>query len=261
MKTAEWLKKYGIVLKKSLGQVFLSDQRIAEKIALYVPHDFEVVEVGAGAGTLTEELARRVRKVIAVEIDRRLESLLKERLEPFSNVVIVFEDFLKLDLGEFREHVFVGNLPYHLGTRIIEKVLKETSTQLAIFMLQKEVAQRITARPGSKSYGSFSVFVQSVCDVDVLFHVSPSHFLPNPRVESTVIRLKPVRSLPEDDFERFVRKCFSNRRKKLVNSAGLSEEILKNLGIPSNARAEDLSVKDYKKLFEVVREWRKTSTT
>jgi len=260
VKTADWLRRYDITLKKSLGQVFLSDQRIAEKIASFVPSTSEVVEIGAGAGTLTEELAKRVRKVISVEVDRRLEPLLRERLEPFENVTLIFENFLKLDLTEYRRHVFVGNLPYHLGTHIIGKILKETTTELAILMLQREVAERITARPGSKDYGSLSVFVQSLCDVKVLFHVAPSHFVPNPKVESTVISLHPVARARDPEFEGFVRRCFSNRRKKLVNSAKIPSKLLERLGIPVNARPENLSVEDYRKLFEVVKAWRKTST-
>jgi len=260
VKTADWLRRYGITLKKSLGQVFLSDQRIAKKIASFVPSGSKVVEIGAGAGTLTEELAKRVRKVISVEVDRRLEPLLRERLELFENVTLVFEDFLKLDLTEYGNYVFVGNLPYHLGTRIIGKLLKESSTELAILMLQKEVAERITACPGSKDYCSLSVFVQSLCDVKVLFHVAPSHFVPNPKVDSTVILLHPATRSRDPEFEGFVRRCFSNRRKKLINSAKISSKLLESLGIPADVRPENLSVEDYRKLFEVVKAWRKTST-
>ena len=222
MKTKELLEKYGIKLKKSLSQNFLSDERIAKKIVEKsgVGKEDVVVEIGAGAGTLTEELAKVAKKVIAYEIDERLKDLLEERLSNFENVELIFTDFLKADLSGIPDgFVYVSNIPYGITGPIIEKILREGRFSFAVLMVQKEVAERITSPPGRKSYGYLSALVQSFCNVEKLFDVSKSHFIPNPQVDSTVLKLVwKGKIAPFDEYREFLSIAFSKKRKTLKNN-------------------------------------------
>ena len=259
VKTSIYLRKYGITLKKSLGQVFLSDERIAHKIAANIPEDSQILEIGAGAGTLSVELLKRARKLVVVEIDTRFAPILKERLGESDNVVIEMKDFLTMSLEPYSSFIMCGNLPYHLATKILERVLTETKTPLCIFMFQKEVAERILALPGSKVYGSLTVFVKACARVRKLFDIPPSMFVPNPKVMSTVVRIEPVRKVPED-FTELVRRAFSSRRKKLKNNLKIPQEIFEEARIDPNMRPENITIDEYLRLYEVVMRWKKTFT-
>ncbi|MDO5040889.1 MAG: 16S rRNA (adenine(1518)-N(6)/adenine(1519)-N(6))-dimethyltransferase RsmA [Peptoniphilus sp.] len=262
----ELLNKYGFRFTKSLGQNFLIDGNIVRNIAdaAEVSEDDYVLEIGPGIGTLTEELALRAKKVVAVEIDHSLKEILKESL-PYENVHIEFADFLKLDLEKLVEEEFgdkpfkvVANLPYYITTPIVEKFVESNLNIDSItIMMQKEVADRFSAQPSTKDYGTLSVFIQFYSDVSYKFSVSKNNFMPKPNVDSAVIKLKFKKDLPQINREKFfkiVKASFSKRRKTILNalsSYGLNIEksaILKALEISNispSRRGETLSIEEF----------------
>lgn len=257
MKTSELLQRYGISLKKSLGQHFLSTQDVARKIvkSADISNEDTVVEIGAGAGTLTEELAKVAMRVVTFEIDKRFEKLLKDRLSGFENVELIFDDFLKADLSFLPEgFVYVANIPYNITGPIIEKILKEGRFRMAVLMVQKEVAHRMLSSPGSKTFGYLSALVQSFCKVFKILDVPRSFFVPNPDVDSVVVKLVPRgENLPFRDFRAFLSKIFAKKRKTLKNNMkGWVEDVenvLEKLGIDPMTRAEALTVEQIKRLY------------
>lgn len=243
--------------RKSLGQNFLRDENIARKIIAAInPSESDlVVEIGPGEGVLTKHLAGRVKHLLAVEIDRRAVERLNESL-PQGAAEILHEDFLKLDLEQvsrrFQQRFrVIGNIPYNITSPILFRILDGRSViQDATLMIQKEVAARITAKPGSKDYGIPSVFFQLFCDVECLFDVSPQAFFPRPSVMSSVIHIKPLQAprFPVKDeqfFQAMVRAVFGKRRKMLRNSLTLFLE-QRGLPVPSSIdltqRPEELPV-------------------
>jgi len=266
LKTSELLRKYNIKLKKNLGQHLLSDDRIAKKIVEVsgISPDDIVVEIGVGAGTLTEELAKTGAVVIGYEIDERFKPLLENRLSHYKNVKIFFEDFLKVDVKTLPENVkFISNIPYNITGPILEKIFK-TKFSYAVIMVQKEVADRILARPGTRNFGYISALSKVVCNVEKLFDVSRSHFVPNPQVDSTVVLLK--RKKEVEDFEAFsffLGRLFSRRRKTVRNNLKdlfeKPETIFEKLGIDPMKRPENLLLEDIINLFEEWYSWRRNS--
>jgi 16S rRNA (adenine1518-N6/adenine1519-N6)-dimethyltransferase len=253
LKTSDYLKKYGVRLKKHLGQVFLSDDRIAKRIvkaAELTPEDV-VVEIGAGAGTLTEELAKTGARVIAYEIDESLAPILQERLSKYPNVELRFEDFLKAK-NVPEGAICVSNIPYSITGPLMEKII-EWKFKRAIVMIQKEVGERILAKPGKKTYGYLSVVVQTFYEVKKLFDVSRSCFVPNPEVDSTVVDLKrkPV-DLDFEKFKKFVSMIFAKKRKTLKNNLRPFLSIFE--GVDLSRRAEQLTVEEIVELYE---KWRR----
>ncbi|HPD00336.1 MAG TPA: 16S rRNA (adenine(1518)-N(6)/adenine(1519)-N(6))-dimethyltransferase RsmA [Acetivibrio sp.] len=270
--TRNLIQKHNIKLTKSLGQNFLTDERIVKKIVdtAELTDGDTVIEIGPGVGSMTVELAKRAEKVIAVEIDKRLIPALKENLDGFENVHIINMDIMDVDVKELqtgaqtRKLKVVANLPYYITTPIIMKLLEEDDNiSLMVFMVQKEVAHRMAAQPGGKDYGSLSVAVQYYSKPEIAFDVSPHCFVPQPDVDSTVIRLKrnetpPVRLLDKELFFRTVKASFGQRRKTLVNAlyncGGFQKtkeeikEILHSLGIDENVRGEVLSITQFAEL-------------
>lgn len=252
--------------RKRWGQNFLVDHNIARKIvssAELSPKDI-VLEIGAGKGILTGKIASQVKKVIAVEIDKKLCSFLREELKNYKNVEIIEGDFLKLDISQFlgsgsRSSVkVIANLPYYITSPIIIKLLNMKGWSEATFMLQKEVGERITASPGGKDYGSLSILVQYHCYVEKRFNVSRNVFRPKPDVDSIVIKLKllkrpRIKVKNKKLFFEIVHGAFSQRRKKLSNSISnvlkidkhLLEELLERLNISPARRAETLSIEEF----------------
>ena len=262
----EVLGKHNFKLSKSLGQNFLIDGNIVRKIveSAEITKDDYVLEVGPGMGTLTEELALNAKKVLAVEIDRNLQPVLKDTLGQYENVEIVFEDILKLNLEELIKDKFhdakvkiVANLPYYITTPIIAKFLEEGYNIDSInVMVQKEVAERISAKPNNKSYGSLTVFAQFYSNPQIVLNIPKSVFVPQPKVDSAVIRLIIDNKYPEVDRDKFfkiVKAAFSTRRKTILNtlSSGLElekdrvRELLEESHIESKKRAENLTIEDY----------------
>lgn len=253
--------------KKSLGQNFLRDlavlERIGEIAGLGVQD--EVLEIGAGLGALTVFLAKRVKRVIAIEKDGRLIETLDHRVSGLENVEIIHGDALEADFREFDKESkikVVSNLPYSVSSPILIRLIEEREIfSLFVLMLQREVGERITAPPGGKEYGSLSVLVQTYTDASIELRVPPSAFWPQPQVESVVVKLTPL-SIPriaipdEKIFRKIIRAAFSSRRKIIGNSLGSRflkekvEELLLKSGIDRKRRAETLSVEEFGKLAE-----------
>ncbi len=274
-KTAYVIKKFNLRLSKKYGQNFLIDENILLKIieAGELKKNDKVLEVGPGIGTLTQVLSPRVERVAAVEIDRQLIPVLQESLEQYRNVSVVQGDILKMNLrkmifaclGEGRCKV-ISNLPYNIAVPLISTLIKERQLfDLMLFMVQKEVAQRITASTGKKDYGAVSVLVQNYAEAEILFKVPKKVFLPPPEVESAVIKLR-VREQPlfnirdEGLFYKVVRGSFQHRRKSLVNSLSSAinmdkeklVDIITKAGLDSSCRGETLSIREFANLTNII---------
>ena len=264
-KLSEVLSRYGFRFTKSLGQNFLIDGNIVRKIAdaAEVNENDNILEIGPGVGTMTEELALRAKKVLAVEIDEKLRELHKETLN-IDNVKVIYGDFLDLDLKKLTEEEFgdepfkvVANLPYYVTTPIIEKLILSKVNLISItVMVQKEVAKRLAAKPGNKDYGSLSVFINYYTDCNYKFQVPSSVFMPKPNVDSAVVNLKMKEreDLDTDFLFKIVRAAFTTRRKTLVNSFSNSKlpytkddikRALELSGIDGSRRAETLTLEEF----------------
>jgi 16S rRNA (adenine1518-N6/adenine1519-N6)-dimethyltransferase len=265
------LRKHGVRPLKRLGQNFLCDPNILEKIVRIaeVRDTDTVVEIGSGIGVLTSLLAARARRVIALEIDRRLVEVLKAELGSVPNVEIVRGDVLEYDFASVRPERgkgrvrVVGNVPYHLSSPIVLRLLEyRESVDRAVLMLQREVAERLAAPPGTKDYGPLAVTVSLYTEPRLEMRVPASCFVPRPDVESRVIRLDMRREplCAVDDpalFRDVVRSCFAKRRKTLLNNLRQSAlpvrpeavpAVLEELGIDGTRRAETLSVREFASL-------------
>jgi len=268
------LREYGLFPRKGLGQHFLIDRNILNKVirAAQVGEEDVVLEVGPGLGEMTLALAHRVKRVIAVEIDPRLVAILEKKMEDYTNVEVVRSDVLKLDFNHFfkkgGERIkVVANLPYQISTPLLFRFieLKEFFSTLTL-MLQKEVAERLVAFSGSKSYGPLSIFIQLFTNITICFYVKPSAFFPPPKVESAVIQMtfreKPLVKLENEKwFRKVVKGCFGYRRKTLVNAlkhSGLSlpidiDERLEKIGIDSRRRPETLTIQEFASLSDALK--------
>lgn len=270
--TRELVEKYQFRFTKSLGQNFLVDQNIVRDIVrgAEVSKEDYVIEIGPGVGTLTKELLKEAASVTAIELDDKLLPILKEELKEYENFHLIHGDATKVQLDAVypgKEIKLVANLPYYVTTPIITKILndKVAFSSLTI-MIQKEVAERMDAVPGTKDYGSLSVLVQYYCDTKIVRSVPPESFMPRPKVDSTVIRLTKLekpRAHVEDEalFFKIVRMVFTMRRKTLSNnlkSLGYTrefiEEVLEAAGIDLKARGETLSVEKFAELSNVIKE-------
>ncbi|MBZ5498389.1 MAG: 16S rRNA (adenine(1518)-N(6)/adenine(1519)-N(6))-dimethyltransferase RsmA [Acidobacteriia bacterium] len=269
------------MLKKRYGQHFLRDTGILNRIvALIQPTRRDLMlEVGGGDGALSARLAPNVFRLLTLEIDGDLIPALVRALAPHPNAVVVPEDFLSADLSAIVSPYLepglrlriVGNLPYNIGTAIIERLLLwPMPVEDMNFMLQLETAERIASVPGSRQYGFFSVFCQHYCEIKMGFKVSPACFVPRPKVESAMIILRPRSGAcdPEldNDFLELTKAAFSYRRKKLLNSlrrdqhlGSMAREILAQAGIDGALRAEDLTVHQYERLARVYHEHKEKS--
>ncbi|WP_419543520.1 16S rRNA (adenine(1518)-N(6)/adenine(1519)-N(6))-dimethyltransferase RsmA [Negativibacillus massiliensis] len=262
------LSRHGFSFSKGLGQNFLINPTVCPRMAEMgnAQPGWGMIEIGAGVGVLTAELAQRADKVVCIEIDSRLLPILDETLAEYDNIKIVNQDVLKVDLHKLIAEEFpnmpvavCANLPYYITSPIIMNLLESRLPISSLtVMVQKEAAQRICAMPGSREVGAVSIAVRYYCEPKVLFQVSRGSFMPAPDVDSTVIRLD-IRKQPavdvkrEEDFFRVVKAAFSQRRKTLSNtlSSGLSmnktqiAELLERAGVVSNLRAEQLSMQQF----------------
>ncbi|HSE84116.1 MAG TPA: 16S rRNA (adenine(1518)-N(6)/adenine(1519)-N(6))-dimethyltransferase RsmA [Thermodesulfobacteriota bacterium] len=253
--------------KKSLGQNFIIDQRVLDRIGEIagLSEEDEVLEIGAGLGALTLFLGKKVKRVVAIEKDIRLLEELKSTVSDLGNVEIIPGDALQVDFrGFYRDKKIkvVSNLPYSVSSPILVKLIEEREIfSLFVLMLQREVGERITASPGGKEYGSISVLVQAYTDASVELRVSPAAFWPQPKVDSVVVKLMPlpsprIRLRNEKLFRKIIRAAFSSRRKIISNSLGSQfpkekvEEILLRSGIDKKRRAETLSVEEFGRVTE-----------
>lgn len=279
-RTKEIIAAHGFSFKKSLGQNFLIDQNILNKIvdAAGLQENTGVLEIGPGIGALTERLAAEAGAVTAVEIDQRLIRILSDVLAPYPHVKIRHGDVLKVDLRQLFAEDFSGvervsvvaNLPYYVTTPILMKLL-EDKLPLAniVVMIQKEVADRMAASPGGKDYGSLSIAVQYYSEPELICTVPHTVFIPQPNVESAVIRLKvrerpPVEVKDENHFFEVVRSSFTQRRKTISNNLKARffpkegrerlEELLAAADIEPSRRGETLSLAEYARLSDVLLE-------
>jgi 16S rRNA (adenine1518-N6/adenine1519-N6)-dimethyltransferase len=279
-KTKEILSRYSLAAKKSLGQNFLIDLNILSKIVSAAELDDSkgALEIGPGIGALTQQLAKRAGRVVAVEIDQRMLPVLEETLSGYSNATVVHGDVLKVNLRELFEQQFQGltgisvvaNLPYYVTTPIVMKLLEERlPLENIVVMIQKEVAQRMAAKPGTKDYGSLSVAVQYYCEPQVVTIVPHTVFIPQPNVDSAVIRLKlrkepPVKVADERLYFEVVQASFAQRRKTISNNLltrffsketkPQMEEALQKAGIDPSRRGETLSLQEFAQLTEALQE-------
>ena len=270
-------EKYGLQPSKGLGQNFITDRNVLERIVGGAGIDSEdmVIEIGPGIGVLTAELAEHAACVTAVEIDGRLIPVLEETLAEYDNVRVLNADILQVDIGQIinesktegqftgKVHI-VGNLPYYITTPIIMKLLEEQVPADSItVMMQKEVADRISSAPGSRIYGAISVAVQYYCSVTKITDVPKEAFVPRPKVASTVLRLQPLgekQVLVKDEkmLLRCVKAGFAQRRKTLLNSlssAGGTDKdtvrrILEAADIDPGRRAETLTVEEFGRIAD-----------
>ena len=254
---------YGFRFSKSLGQNFLIDKNFVDKIVEGADVEGKnVLEVGPGIGTISYEMAKSAKKLVLIEIDSALIPILEENMAEYDNVEIIHADILKTDLKEVQEKyfggeefVFVSNLPYYITTPIIEKIFEEDidCTSMTI-MVQKEVADRMVATEKDKDYSSLSVFVKYYSDAKKITKVPKSVFMPQPKIDSTVLTLGLrgyKKDVDKDKLFALVRAGFEKRRKTIVNSLSAvadKEDIKKalaNLGLKENLRAENLSLDDF----------------
>lgn len=245
--------------KKSLGQNFLKDKNIIKKIADSINPTEEdlIIEIGPGAGALTKELVKKKSEVICFEIDTRL----KEILEQINSekLTIIFKDFLSIKINEYIDQnkyknlYFVGNLPYYITTAIINKIVKESNPYEITIMVQKEVADRFSAKPGTKDYSSISIFLQYNFDIERVCNVGKTCFEPVPKVDSSVIKFKRNKKISANDEEKFyklIKDSFTQKRKNLKNNLkgydlNKIQMILKKYDKDLTARAEQLSIEEF----------------
>ena len=267
------LQKYHFNFQKKFGQNFLIDTHVLDKIidASGVTEDDFVLEIGPGIGTMTQYLCERAREVVAVEIDKNLIPILSDTLKNYSNVTVINEDILKLDICKLAEEKnqgkpikVVANLPYYITTPIIMGLFEShVPIDSITIMVQKEVAERMQEKPGSKEYGALSLAVQYYAKPEIVANVPPNCFMPRPNVGSAVIRLirhekPPVEVEDEKLMFRIIRASFNQRRKTLANGLNNSPEIhlpkeviqesIVSLGVPENIRGEALSLEQFAEL-------------
>ena len=274
--TIEILQKYKFVFQKKFGQNFLIDEHVLDKIisAAGIGSDDFVVEIGPGIGTMTQYLAYAARGVAAVEIDKALIPILQDTLSLYDNVTVINEDVLKVDLKKLADEMndgkpvkVVANLPYYITTPIIMGLFEShVPVESITVMVQKEVAERMVAKPGGKDYGALSVSIQYYTEPEIAFIVPPESFIPAPNVDSAVIVCKrrtvpPVEVCDEKLFFKVVKAAFSVRRKMLSNALknmGISSvqaaAWLERAGIDPKRRGETLSLADFASLTNCFKE-------
>lgn len=245
--------------RKRFGQNFLHDPAVIQRIVdvINLQQNNHVIEIGPGKGALTKLILERVDKLDVVEIDRDLVSVLTTDLGNDKRLTIHEADALTLDLSKFGQDLrVVGNLPYNISTPLLFHLLTHKACiKDMLFMLQKEVVNRICAEPGSKQYGRLTIMLQYYCDVDSLFIIKPGAFSPSPKVDSAIVRLTPLAKpryelSDNESLKIIVRAAFSQRRKTIRNTLKkiISEADIKELGIAPEIRAENLEISDFVKL-------------
>ena len=256
-----------INFKKKFGQNFLTDKNLLASIVrdAGITSEDVVIEIGAGAGALTEQLALVCKKLISFEIDTELEELLNSKFEKFENVNIIYEDFLNFDDNKINElsgenFKVVANLPYYITTPILTKLfnLKYRPKTISV-MVQKEVGERITASQKDSSYGYFSVFVQANADAKIVRQVNRKMFTPAPNVDSVIVRLDLKQNVYPKEFFNFLKQAFQMKRKTLINnlsSYSISKQEMADklisLGLSEGVRADSLSIEELYKIYNVL---------
>lgn len=265
------MEKYDVKFKKKFGQNFLKDINIVKRIVdvSEVDKNSLVIEVGPGGGVMTRELASRAKNVLAYEIDNDLSDELYKRLDGFDNVDILFQDFLTSDLVSdvsnynYDKLYFVSNVPYYITTPILLKIIESgLDFNKIVIMVQKEVGDRFTTPPGSREYGSITVFLNYFYDIKKEFFVSRKQFVPEPNVDSLIVSFSPKKDKLELNdykfFERLIRDSFQFKRKTLRNNLKnydlkVIESVLKEYDYDLSVRAENLSTEIFVKISNALR--------
>lgn len=282
-RTNQILKKYGLNMKKSLGQNFLIEPSILTNMleAADIDKDTCVIEIGPGIGALTERLARAAKKVVAFEVDERLKPILKTELADYDNITVIFQDILQANVRDIiAEHfeegdriVVAANLPYYITTPIIMNFIEANlPIDTFVMMMQKEVAQRMTAQPSSKNYGSLTIAIDYYTEAEIATIVPRRVFVPQPNVDSAVLKLSrrdEVKVAVEDEklFFQLTRGSFQQRRKTLWNNLlslfGKTDDVkdmltasLEAAGIEASRRAETLSIEEFANLANQITAYR-----
>lgn len=275
--TIETIQKYGFDFQKKYGQNFLIDGRVLDKIidAAEIGAEDCVLEIGPGIGTMTQYLAERAGKVIAVEIDDKLIPILRETLQEYKNVTIIHQDVMKLDLNQLAEKEnqgrpmkVVANLPYYITTPIIMGLFEQhVPLENITVMVQKEVADRMQVGPGTKDYGALSLAVQYYAKPYIVANVPPNCFIPRPKVASAVIRLTrysepPIKVKNEMLMFQLIRASFNQRRKTLVNGIGNAahlnytkeqvQKALEQMGVSTTVRGETFTLEEFARLSDTL---------
>ena len=270
--------RHDFALSKGFGQNFIINPGICPRIAeaAGIGPGWGALEVGPGIGVLTEQLCKRADKVVSIEVDKRLPPILAETMAEYENFKLVLEDVLKVDLRTLLAEEFgdkpvavCANLPYYITTPAITALLESGAFEQVTVMVQKEVAQRICAEPGTAAYSAFSIYVQYHAKAEILFDVPADCFVPKPKVDSAVLKLVPldkpaVETKDEKLFFALVRAAFNMRRKTLVNALGpvlgssMSKEeitaLVEAAGLDARVRGERLSLAEYAKLADLAAE-------
>ncbi len=270
------LGRHGFHFSKSLGQNFLIDASVPRNMAEYSCIDGKrVLEIGPGIGCLTNELCLRAERVTAVEIDERLFPVLEETMKDHENLAIVPGDIMKINIAPMLRdtlgdgpYAACANLPYYITTPVLTRLIDTGLFETITVMVQREVALRMAAKPGTEDYGAFTLYIDYHCEPEILFDVPSDSFVPQPKVDSAVVLLK-CRKVPSVDGDRdaifrLVKFAFAQRRKTLVNAliSGFGkktltredvEAALESAGIPKMARGETLSLADFAKLAETLK--------
>ena len=275
-RTTQILKHYGIKLKKSLGQNFLIDTNSAKKIVKYADVNSRdiILEIGSGIGSLTEILIGEAKKVVCVEIDKRLvrvfEDIFEDRLK--KKIELIQADAIKLDYafiaGKYKITKVVSNLPYSIAAHLLLKILTETEDIKKFFVtIQKDIAARLLASVRDKNYSSYTLKSNFLADFNYCFQISRNCFFPRPFIDSAVVEINRKdtgvlagKNFSTEDFFDFLNSCFLHRRKKLINSLSLSDrychklqliiKLLSKIGKSKDVRAEELNLKEYIFLFK-----------
>ncbi|MFW5794043.1 MAG: 16S rRNA (adenine(1518)-N(6)/adenine(1519)-N(6))-dimethyltransferase RsmA [Bacillota bacterium] len=269
------VNKKNFFIKKKYSQNFLLDENIIKKIikAANINKNTYVIEIGPGFGALTKYLVKQAKKVLLYEIDKELIPHLNKLFSNYNNIEILNKDFLKINdidndikkyFNDADDICVVSNLPYHITTPIIMKILEESNkVDRLIIMMQLEVAKRLTSKPNSKDYNALSVIIQDQTKANYLFKVPKTVFQPRPKVDSAIIELKILKNKVKDNkYYEFVHNCFSQRRKTLINNLSANYDvtkakltnILEKLSIPEKIRAEALTNNDFKNIYNKFKE-------
>ena len=272
------MTEHGLKFNKALGQNFLTDESVLDDIvsAGEIDSNTNVLEIGPGAGALTTKLAPLAKKVVAVEIDTGLIPLLMENLQDYKNVKVIHGDILEVSLNELFEKEFdggpvhvVANLPYYITTPIVMKLLEENpGFENLVIMVQKEVADRLVAEPGSKNCGAITYSVSFCCETERIVDVPPEAFVPAPKVWSSVIRLRPRKEIPvkvtdQSHFFALIKAAFLMRRKTFLNCVSQNQmigvdketlrDILEDLGISETIRGEALTLVQFSQISNEIK--------
>lgn len=275
MEIKKILKENNFIFEKKFGQNFLTDENLLSSVVSRsgVDNNSTIIEIGVGAGTLTREIAKQCKKVYGFEIDTKLKPILDKTLKDFSNIEIIFKDIMKMPITEIEnliggKYTLIANLPYYITTPIIMKFIEEAENcERIVVTIQKEVAERICAKPKTSDYGAITASINAVADSEIIEYIPREKFLPVPNVDSSVVKITLNKTKYDiydiKKYRQLIKSAFSMRRKTLINNLLKNydiaksdiEGILNKLGISLSVRGEELDSLDYINLLNELKEF------